>query len=213
VSEDFSSVLRRERLVAIVREGARERALEIASALIDGGVRVLEFSMSERASLDALSALAERYGDEITIGAGTVLTRSDAEAACERGARFLVSPILDETLVAWAASKQIALVPGALSPSELSRAHQAGATVIKLFPAALHGPGYVRDVLVPLPRLQLLPTGGVTVEDAAAYIRAGALAVALGSALTSGANGDVLAGRASTLLATLKETRSSAGAL
>ena len=206
MSEEFLSLLSEERLVAIVRERTRDDALEIASALIAGGVRILEFSLTERVSLDVLSACDERYGDEITIGAGTILSRGDAQAACERGARFLVSPVLDDDLITWAASNDIALVPGALSPSELFRAHQAGAPVIKLFPAARHGPEYIRDVLAPFPMLRLLPTGGVSVEDASAYIRAGAFAVALGSALTASAGGDAIALRASTLLAELKET-------
>jgi 2-dehydro-3-deoxyphosphogluconate aldolase/(4S)-4-hydroxy-2-oxoglutarate aldolase len=170
-------------VVAIGRHVAPAAVPAVAEALRSGGVRAFELTLNEPeaaalASIEAAARVARDLGLEI--GAGTVLTVEAASRAIAAGATFLVMPHLDEDLVAWAAGRRIPSLPGCATPTEVLAAWRAGAAAVKLFPASSAGPGFVREMRGPFPEIPLVPTGGVTVETAPAFIAAGAVAVGLG---------------------------------
>jgi 2-dehydro-3-deoxyphosphogluconate aldolase / (4S)-4-hydroxy-2-oxoglutarate aldolase len=171
-------------VVAIARNLSADTVRNVADGLLRGGVRALEITLNEPEdrALDALRAAAHHgEGTELEIGAGTVLTIDAAQRAMDAGATFLVSPHTDAALVEWAAEPGIPCFPGAFTPTEILAAWRAGAAAVKLFPASVAGPSFVREFRGPFPHIQLLPTGGVTAESAPGFIRAGAIAVGLGS--------------------------------
>ena len=170
-------------IVAIMRHTEAGRAIETAEALLGAGVEVIEVTMNTAGALGMINRLVAHFGDRVVVGAGTVLSVDAAKEAVDAGARLLVSPHLDEGIVCYAGEAEIAVIPGAFTPTEIFRAWSAGASLVKVFPAGPVGPRYIRDVLAPLNQIPLLPTGGVNLENAAEFIRAGASALGLGSAL------------------------------
>lgn len=174
------------RVVAILRRTEPALAVEIAEALLAGGVRALEVTCDSPGVLDMLRAIDAALGDRVLLGAGTVLDREAAEAAIDAGARFLVSPHTDPALIRPLAQHGVPWLPGALSPTEILAAWRAGAVAVKVFPAGVVGPGYIKDLRGPLREIPLLPTGGVTLENAAAFLAAGAWGLGLGSDLVDG---------------------------
>lgn len=173
--EEVVERLQRVRASAILRTKHGEAAAPTMEAAIRGGFRVVEFTLTIPGALERIGEFAAR--DELVVGAGTVLTCEDARAAVEAGAQFLVSPIVDEAIIEEARSLGVAMMPGTHSPTEMVRAHRAGAQMQKLFPGPGLGPTYVRACLGPLPFLRIVPTSGVTLENAARYLEAGAHAV------------------------------------
>jgi 2-dehydro-3-deoxyphosphogluconate aldolase/(4S)-4-hydroxy-2-oxoglutarate aldolase len=156
----------------------------ICDALLEGGIRAFELTLNEPESV-ALGALAAAVrhcdGSEMIVGAGTVLTPDAARRAVDAGASFLVAPHLDPDVVAWAAGQGIPMFPGAATPTEVLGAWRAGAAAVKVFPASSLGAAFIRELGGPLPDIPLVPTGGVSVQNAADYIEAGAVAVGIGS--------------------------------
>lgn len=195
--EEFFQRVRSERVLAIVRSDGDLAG--IVQALWEGGITLVEVALS---SADALRTI-ERLASAGTIGAGTVHSRADAERALEAGASFLVSPGTDPALVAWAAENDVPHLPGVFTPTEIEAARLLGAGPLKLFPASTGGPEYVSALLGPFPDVELVPTGGVTQDDAGAYLASGAVAVALGGALTGSDDGPRITHAAQTLLAAL----------
>lgn len=180
-TDDFLSLLWRERGTAIMRATDRDVAAQAMRAAIRGGFRIIEFTMT---TPDVLGLIREFAADpDVCVGAGTVLQVEDARAAVEAGARFLVSPVVDEQVIAAAQALGVPMMPGTYSPSEMYRAHRAGAPLQKLFPVAAAGPAHVRSVLGPLPFLRIVPTNGVDLDNAAEYLRAGAYACGFVTAL------------------------------
>jgi 2-dehydro-3-deoxyphosphogluconate aldolase/(4S)-4-hydroxy-2-oxoglutarate aldolase len=175
----------RTRVIAILRGEGPEQVAERAAALAAAGVRALEVTMNSPDPLGALHRVAARH-PELLLGAGTVLTVAAAEAAIVAGARFLVSPHTDTRLIAWAAARGVPMLPGTQTPTEIVSAWTAGAAAVKLFPASALGPSAIREIHGPLPAIPIVPTGGVSPENARAFLDAGAVAVGLGSALTAG---------------------------
>jgi 2-dehydro-3-deoxyphosphogluconate aldolase/(4S)-4-hydroxy-2-oxoglutarate aldolase len=171
-------------VVAIARRLDATSIPAVAEGLLDGGVRAFELTLDEPHGT-ALAAIADAVrrceGTGMLVGAGTVLNLAAARRAIEAGAAFLVAPHLDPAIVTWAASRAIPMFPGAATPTEALSAWRAGAAGVKVFPASALGPAFIRELRGPLPEIPLLPTGGVTVDTAAAYIEAGAVAVGLGS--------------------------------
>lgn len=173
-------------VVAVARRLAAGHAAAIADALASGGIGAFELTLDdpEDAALAAIAAAARHVaaeGRRLAIGAGTVLSIEAAQRACDAGASFLVSPHLDVELVRWAATRGIPILPGAATPSEVLTAWRAGAAAVKVFPASSLGPSFVRELRGPFPGIPLQPTGGITVENAAEFIAAGAIAVGMGS--------------------------------
>lgn len=172
---DFLAELARQRATAILRTDSKAKAKAAMEAAVRGGFRHLEFTLTTPGALELVAEFAEL--PDLVVGAGTVLTVEDARAAVRAGARFLVSPVMDEEVVRAAVDLGAVAIPGCHTPSEMLRAHRAGAALQKLFPAPAGGPDYVRSVLAPMPFLRILPTNGVTPDNAAQYLAAGAVAV------------------------------------
>jgi 2-dehydro-3-deoxyphosphogluconate aldolase / (4S)-4-hydroxy-2-oxoglutarate aldolase len=173
------------RIVAIMRRTEPGAAVATAEALVAGGIPTLEVTCDSPGATDMIRAISSALGDRALVGAGTVLDAATAQAALDAGARFLVSPHIDPDLVRSFAERGVAWIPGAFTASEVLSAWRAGAIVVKLFPAASVGPAYIKDLLGPLRQVPLLPTGGVTLENAASFLQAGAWGLGLGSALVS----------------------------
>jgi len=174
-----------KKIVAVVRLDDYNRAVDVARALVDGGVTVLEFTLTGRGAIEAVTATRKALGDAVCVGVGTVLKSDDAEAAIAAGAQFTVTPALRRDVIAACVKNQTLVLCGGLSPTELLEAHEAGAEMVKVFPARLGGPKYIKDVLAPMPFLKLVPTGGVSPENAHEYLEAGAKAVGIGGNLVS----------------------------
>lgn len=158
-------------------------AVRIAEALADGGVSVVEFTYTNRHAGQAIEEVRTRLGDRCLVGAGTVLDAETARAAILSGAQFLVTPTTSSRTIEVARRYGITTIVGAFTATEMLTASEAGADYIKVHPASLGGPQYFRDILAPLPHLNLVPSGGVTLETAPEFIKAGAVAVAAGSNL------------------------------
>jgi 2-dehydro-3-deoxyphosphogluconate aldolase/(4S)-4-hydroxy-2-oxoglutarate aldolase len=172
------------RLVAIVRLDDPTLARSAIGALASGGIDLVELSLTSPTALGAIRSATLEF-PSMTIGAGTVLTGEDAAAAVGAGAKWLVSPNMDPSVIRWAIEHDVLHIPGALSPTEIAAARAAGATLIKLFPADVVGPGYVEAVRAPFPEVQLVATGGVDQTNASEFLAAGAVAVAVGGALVN----------------------------
>jgi len=173
-------------VIAVVRVAEAVGLRPAARALAAGGVGAVEITLTTPGAIATIADLASDTGlAGCAIGAGTVLDESSARRVIDAGARFVVSPTLDPAVIAACHDRGVPCMPGAFTPTELLEAWRAGAPVIKLFPASAVGPGYIRDVLAPLPFLRLVPSGGVSLENAGEWIRAGAAAVSVGSALVS----------------------------
>jgi 2-dehydro-3-deoxyphosphogluconate aldolase/(4S)-4-hydroxy-2-oxoglutarate aldolase len=193
------------RVIAIGRRLEPSSIMRVAEALVAGGVRAFEVTLDSPDALTAISALAQRYADgSLLVGAGTVLDLAAATTAVRAGARFLVSPHTDGELIHWAVDQRLPVFPGALTPSEILAAWRAGASAVKLFPASAVGPAYVREMRGPLATIPLIPTGGVTAENAAAFIAAGALGVGVGSWLIGDGSPDLIRKRATQLVIALE---------
>lgn len=172
-----------ERVVAIVRLREVAPLIAVAEALYEGGIHAFEFTADTPGALEAIAACRERFGETALIGAGTVLDAPSARQCLDVGAQFLISPILDAAVVEAARNGGALAIPGAMAPQHIVEAVRTGADIVKVFPARLLGPQYIADLLAPLPTLRLMPTGGVGEHNAAAYLRAGAAAVAIGGSL------------------------------
>jgi 2-dehydro-3-deoxyphosphogluconate aldolase/(4S)-4-hydroxy-2-oxoglutarate aldolase len=170
-------------IVAIIRAQSGDQLVEVARALYEGGIDVLEVTFTVPGVLDIIAAVRRELGDKVLVGAGTVLDPESARAALLAGAEFLVSPCVNRDVIRLCNRYDKLMMPGALTPTEILAAWEAGADIIKVFPADIGGPNYLKAVHGPLPHVRLLPTGGVDLETIASFIKAGACAVGLGSAL------------------------------
>jgi len=201
-------LIRDSRVIAIGRGLPAERGPRIGEALAVGGVPAMELTLNapEAEALAAIEVLAARAPDlGVVVGAGTVLSISSAERAVDAGASFIVSPHTDAELVTWCAARGVPCFPGALSPTEILAAWDAGASAVKLFPAAAVGPGYLRQLAGPFPGIEFVPTGGVSAETAAEWIAAGAVAIGVGSWLIGDADPEGVTARARRVAAAVSE--------
>ncbi len=197
--------------VAVVRLSDTGRALDAVRAVADGGVTAIELTMTTPGALHLLEALAAA-GDGLLLGAGTVLDAEQARRAVDAGAAFVVSPVFAPGVIDEGHRLGVPVAAGAFTPTEIFNAHLAGADLVKVFPADTLGPAHVKGVLAPMPFLRLMPTGGVTPENVGDWLRAGAVAVGLGSALVDPklvAAGDMaaLTARARRVAAAVAEAR------
>jgi 2-dehydro-3-deoxyphosphogluconate aldolase/(4S)-4-hydroxy-2-oxoglutarate aldolase len=188
-SRVVATAIRAHRLIVVLRRvEPRDRLLELVAELADDGVRAFEITMDAAAADDDLAAvracLLGRSDGPFLVGAGTILRREQLDAARRAEADFGVAPVLDEELVRAAVAGGLPFIPGALTPTEIVAAWNAGATFVKLFPASAVGPALVRELRGPLPDVALIPTGGVDASNATAFLEAGAAAVGIGSAIT-----------------------------
>lgn len=175
MSEAVLNDIREARAIAILRANDHAIGRAALAAAVRGGFRALEVTLSTPGAVEIIADLAR--DDRLLVGAGTVLTVEQARAACHAGARFLVSPVLDIEVVAEATRLGSVMIPGCATPTELWKAHRAGAALQKLFPSPAGGPTWLRSVLAPMPFLRVIPTNGVEVDNANEWFAAGAFAV------------------------------------
>ena len=168
--------------VAVIRLQDASRVRDVAAALVDGGVHAIEVTLTTPGALSLIELLV-KSDRSLMVGAGSVLSAQAAREAIEAGAGYVVSPVFDADLLATAHTYDIPAFPGAYTPTEMFRAYQAGADLVKVFPADALGPSYIKGVLAPMPFLEVMPTGGVTPDNVGIWIAAGGVAVGLGSAL------------------------------
>lgn len=169
--------------IAILRSASATRFAEVTHTLHQGGVNVVELTLTTPGALDALRELAADAPPALQLGVGSVTSAAEAELAVAAGARYLVSPAVVPEVIAEARRLEVPVLPGAFTPTEILTAWRAGASMVKLFPAGTGGPAHLRAVRAPLPQVPLVPTGGVGIAEAADYLRAGASAVGLGTPL------------------------------
>jgi 2-dehydro-3-deoxyphosphogluconate aldolase/(4S)-4-hydroxy-2-oxoglutarate aldolase len=175
----------RKGIVAVVRADRSDQLLEAAEALLAGGVDCIEITMTTPDALSVIERCRAELGDRALVGVGSVTGGPMARNAVSAGAQFVVSPVFKEEILAAAHQAECPCVPGALTPTEILRCHDAGADLVKVFPAGHFGAKYFKDVLAPLPFLRLTPTGGVDLDTAGDFIRAGAATLGVGSSLVS----------------------------
>lgn len=169
--------------VAVIRMNETDRLLHIAEALLAGGVTVMEVTLTTPGALGAIEALTHTFADAMLVGVGSAVDAEATHRAIDAGARFVVSPIVKAEIIEATHQHGLPVLPGAFTPTEAQYAHACGADIIKIFPANIVGMDFIKAVLAPLPHLKLMPTGGVTPANAGDWIRAGACAVGIGSAL------------------------------
>ena len=211
-----SDVLQRIRdvgLIPVVRAESAEQAMRTVEAIKAGGVGVLEVTMTVPGAIAVIEQLAKAFGAEAVIGAGTVLDPETADRCIQAGAQFIVSPALNAETIAFCQGQDIAIFPGALTPTEVVRAWNAGADAVKIFPAgAVGGASYLKALKAPLPQIELVPTGGVSLKTAADFIKAGAMALGVGADLVdtkalSEGNDQLITERARQFLEIVSEAR------
>jgi len=195
-SDPTTAAIVRSGVVAVLRAATADGFATVANVLVSSGITAIEVTLTSEGAIDALAGLRRQLPSKAVVGAGTVLTAADAEAAVDAGAAFLVSPVLDLSL----GSFGVPFYPGGLTPTEIFQAARSGAPLVKLFPAAAVGPRYLKDLHGPLPGVRIMPTGGIGIDDVAAWLSAGAAAVGLGGPLigdaASGGSLSALADRA-----------------
>lgn len=199
-------------IVAVVRAPDSSRLVEVAQALYEGGVTCIEITMTTPNALEVIAATVREMGDRACIGAGSVLDAETARAAILAGGEYIVAPTLNEQVIRVARRYSKPVIPGAFTPTEILRAWEAGADVVKVFPASIGGPAYFKALKGPLPQIKLSPTGGVNEKTAADFIRAGAEFLGVGAALVkkedvAAGNFDALRERAARYVAIVKEAR------
>jgi 2-dehydro-3-deoxyphosphogluconate aldolase/(4S)-4-hydroxy-2-oxoglutarate aldolase len=202
-------------LIPVVRAASSDEAVRAIDAIKQGGVSVLEITMTVPGAVGVIEEISHSFGSGALIGAGTVLDAETARACIIAGAQFVVSPSLDAGTIACCRTYGVAVIPGALTPTEVLQAWRAGADLVKIFPAnALGGASYIKSLKAPLPQIELVPTGGVSLKTAADFIKAGAAALGVGAdlvdlkALREG-QGSLITERARQFVGIVREARES----
>jgi 2-dehydro-3-deoxyphosphogluconate aldolase / (4S)-4-hydroxy-2-oxoglutarate aldolase len=172
-------------LVAVIRTPSFELVAPVCEALAAGGILALEVTMTVPDALRAMREVNAKFGDQVLLGAGTVLNAAQCDAALDAGAQFVVSPITKLEIITAAHTRNKPVMLGAYTPTEAQLAHEAGADFIKIFPADKLGPGYIKNLRAPLPHLRVVPTGGVDLQTAPEFLKAGCAALGVGSSLLS----------------------------
>ena len=170
-------------IVAVIRMKDAEKLRAVVDAIAAGGVRAIEVTMTVPGAVSLIAKLAASLPTDILLGAGTVTDAATARAVIDAGARFVVGPVYRPEVISACNDRDVAVAPGCFTPTEILDAHERGADIVKVFPATALGPQFIKDVRAPLPHIKLMPTGGVSLDNAGDWIRAGAVAVGVGSAL------------------------------
>lgn len=197
------------KIIAVIRMPDAEKLAKVVEAITRGGVKAIEITMTTPRALEVIAAMAMKKSADALIGAGTVLDPETAVKAIHAGADFIVSPIMDFEIIKVCRRLDKFVAPGAFTPTEIVAAWNAGADVVKVFPATSVGPKYLKDIKGPLPQIRLMPTGGVSIENAREFIENGACCVAIGTALLDekaieSENWDVLTQKAKALVDSLR---------
>lgn len=180
--QDVMAAVRKLKIVAVVRSTA-DQVAPIFDALLEGGVSAIEVTFSVPKAPEVIATVKRRYGDRVLLGAGTVLDPQKAADAIDAGARYIVAPNTNFDVIRLCNQRDVAVMPGAFTPTEIAAAWHAGADCVKLFPAECLGIAYLKALRAPMPDVPIMPTGGVDVGNAADWLRAGAVALGVGSSL------------------------------
>lgn len=180
-------IIAKHKIVAIVRLDDLSAAADITAALTAGGIRAIEFTLTNPDAVKVINAIVQEVDDSVTIGAGSVISAAQVRAVAEAGAQFIVSPVCKREVIDACLELDLPSMPGAFTPSEIQQAWEWGASVVKVFPANHLGSRYLKDVLAPLPHLRLMPTGGVNLENLRDWLANGAFGLGVGSSLINNA--------------------------
>ena len=184
--QEVLAALREGGIVPVIRADSADTALRIVDALVAGGIRTLEITMTVPDAIGAIKAVAHRFGSSVLLGAGTVTSRALAEGSLDAGAEFLVTPCVVPDVIAVAKERDVAVLPGAMTPTEVFTAWSSGGDIIKIFPASnVGGASYLKALKGPFPQIPLCPTGGVNLQTIGEFVKAGASAVGVGGELVS----------------------------
>jgi 2-dehydro-3-deoxyphosphogluconate aldolase/(4S)-4-hydroxy-2-oxoglutarate aldolase len=173
--------------IVIMRRLNPDLTLSVVDAIVEGGIDILEITLDSPSALETITSLRKRTGEHALVGAGTVCHQEDAIRAIDAGAQFIVAPNTNPEVISWCNQVDVLAIPGALTPTEITNAVDLGASLVKIFPARAVGPNYIADVLAPLSRLKLVPTGGISLDNAGDYIKSGGFAIGIGSSLVGSA--------------------------
>ena len=182
---DILRTIMDHKIVAVVRNANDGDIVDIANALLEGGVKILEVTAESPNFLSSIKQVRNKLGDKIIVGAGTVLDSETARTAIMAGAQFIFSPTVNNETIQITKRYGVISIPGAMTPTEILNAHEQGADIIKVFPANVLGPRYLKDVHGPLPYINLMPTGGINLSNIQEYFQNGAVAVGIGSTLVN----------------------------
>ena len=207
---DVIKQIREIGIIPVVRATTTEEAMRVIDAIREGGISVLEITMTVPNAFSVIEQVTTRFGSDALVGAGTVLDAEDAKSCIASGAEFIVSPALNLDTIAYCREQDVTVMPGALTPTEVVQAWNAGADFVKIFPAgAVGGPSYLKALKAPLPQIELVPTGGVSLKTAADFIKAGAAALGVGSDLVDvKAESSLITQRAKQFIDIIREARS-----
>ena len=185
-------IIQKHKIVAIVRLDDLSTAQHITEALVEGGIRAIEFTLTNPDAVKTIAAMRKTVDEAVAIGAGSVITVEQVRAVADAGAQFVVSPVSKQDVISACLKRDLPAMPGAFTPSEIQQAWEWGASVVKVFPANHLGKRYIKDVRAPLPHLRLMPTGGINADNLCEFLDLGAFAVGVGSSLI---NNDAVACR------------------
>ncbi|MFZ2322390.1 MAG: bifunctional 4-hydroxy-2-oxoglutarate aldolase/2-dehydro-3-deoxy-phosphogluconate aldolase [Ignavibacteriaceae bacterium] len=173
-------------VVAVVRTKQPDKLIKIIEAIYAGGIKSIEITMTVPHALKMIEQVSKLVNDEIILGVGSILDSNNAQRAIDAGAKFVVSPIFNKEIIITSHNNNVPAMPGTFTPTEIFNAQEAGADIIKVFPADVLGMSFFKSIKAPMPHLRIMPTGGVTLDNAGDWIKAGACAVGVGSALLDG---------------------------
>ncbi len=181
--QEIISTLIESKAIAVIRLSDPGKLIRVAEAIYNGGVKGIEITMTVPDAINVIRTAVKELGSRMNIGVGSVLDAGTAQRAIDAGASYVVSPIFKKEIIETAHRNDVPAMPGAFTPTEIQAAFEAGADIIKIFPADVVGMAFFKGVLAPMPHLKLMPTGGVTLSNAGEWLKAGACAVGVGSAL------------------------------
>lgn len=173
------------KIIAVIRKVDPSKIHELVSSLVEGGISTIEITMDSKESSRIILELRQSFEKKATIGAGTVLNKKQAEEAITAGSEFIFSPILDKETITYVKSKNIIMIPGVFTPTEMQKAFEWGTEIVKVFPANVLGPSFFKDVRGPLGHIAKIPTGGIHLGNVQDFLKAGAVAVGVGSSLVN----------------------------
>jgi 2-dehydro-3-deoxyphosphogluconate aldolase/(4S)-4-hydroxy-2-oxoglutarate aldolase len=181
--EQILKIILDKKIIAVIRIKEEEKLKKVIDAIYNGGISVVEITMTVPNALRLIEKMSEEFEEKVLIGVGSVLNKTIAEEAIKAGAKYVVSPVFKKEILEAAHKYNLPAMPGAFTPTEIQAAHEAGADIVKVFPADIVGMNFFKAVLAPLPYLKLMPTGGVSLTNAGEWLKAGACAVGIGTAL------------------------------
>lgn len=198
-----------EKVVAVVRVEDSEKLKKVIKAIYEGGVKIIEITMTVPNAISMIEKMNAEFGEKVLIGVGSVIDKQTAEAAVKAGAQYVVSPVTKKEVVETVLKLDKPVMPGAFTPTEALNAFEMGADIVKIFPADVLGMNFFKGILAPMPQLKLMPTGGVSLTNAGEWLKAGACAVGVGTALLDKAaikneNYELLTTNAKTIIETIK---------